>query len=176
MRIQQLQFEQIEPYAKHIIKHMSESGIDNLVYVPRDRGYVYDLEEMKEKISKRMKIELTMPGWERAFVIWDEEKIVGHLQLRAPNLENSMHRNLVGIGLDLECRGKKLGTKLMEAGIEWLKKETKVEWLDLNVFSHNLPAIALYKKLGFKEVGRVVDMFRVDGESICDLHMTLKLV
>jgi len=48
-------------------------------------------------------------------------------------------------------------------------------WIDLGVFAHNEAARALYKSVGFVEVGTVKDQFRVDGVSIDDVSMTLAL-
>jgi ribosomal protein S18 acetylase RimI-like enzyme len=71
-------------------------------------------------------------------------------------------------------RGRKLGESLMRHAISWARSEALV-WMDLNVLDGNVPAIALYRKLGFVETGRVTDRFRIDGASIGDLSMTLDL-
>jgi ribosomal protein S18 acetylase RimI-like enzyme len=61
----------------------------------------------------------------------------------------------------------------MEAAIGFAKQADTLVWLDLHVFGHNAPAIALYRSLGFAETGRIEDRFRVEGQSIDDLLMTL---
>ena len=48
-------------------------------------------------------------------------------------------------------------------------------WIDLGVFEENVPAMRLYTALGFVPTGRVEDRFRVEGASITDVQMSLKL-
>ncbi len=48
-------------------------------------------------------------------------------------------------------------------------------WLDLWIFAHNAPAWALYHKIGFIEVGRLPDQFRIGQMSITDVAMVLQL-
>ncbi len=48
-------------------------------------------------------------------------------------------------------------------------------WLDAEVFGHNEPALRLHRKLGFAEVGRVSDMYRIEGAPVDDIRLTLKL-
>jgi ribosomal protein S18 acetylase RimI-like enzyme len=48
-------------------------------------------------------------------------------------------------------------------------------WLDLWVFAHSAPAWALYHKIGFIEVGRLPDQFRIGQMSIEDVAMVLQL-
>lgn len=166
---------QIDLYIKHLHQHMSESGIDDIVYTPYHRGFKHPLKEMKNKTKERLKLKLTELNWVRVFGAFENEKLLGHLDLRGAHLPTSLHRCQLGIGLDKHARGRGLGNELMLAAIEWVKNETELEWIDLNTFSHNKAALELYKKCGFIQVGCVEDMFRVDGEQIADLQMTLKI-
>ncbi len=50
-----------------------------------------------------------------------------------------------------------------------------LEWIDLKVFAHNTPARSLYRELGFVDIGVVRDRFRIGGQSIDDVIMTLDL-
>ena len=50
------------------------------------------------------------------------------------------------------CRKRGVGEKLLETIITF-SKENNYENINLEVSSENEPAINLYKKLGFKEVG-----------------------
>lgn len=173
--IRKLKRTEIEKYVVHLHAHMSESGIDNIIYTPYSRSHRHDFEKLKEGITKRFSTSISKVNWERVFVAVENNKFVGHLDLRGAHIESSLHRCRLGMGLDREYRARGLGSKLISYAIDWIKKETTVEYIDLYTFSHNKPAILLYKKAGFKLIGSAVDMFRVDGKSICDYQMTKKI-
>jgi len=50
-------------------------------------------------------------------------------------------------------RGRGVGTALMVAAIDWAR-EQGLHKLSLNVFAHNVAAIALYRKFGFTALSR----------------------
>ena len=58
-----------------------------------------------------------------------------------------------------EWRGRGVGSALLGAAIEWARSEG-LHKLSLSVFAHNEAAIALYRKLGFVEEGRLVKHYR----------------
>jgi RimJ/RimL family protein N-acetyltransferase len=115
------------------------------------------------------------PGWERAWGVFDSDRMIGHLDLKTRPLATSAHRAIVGIGIEETHRRMGLGLRLMETAIEWAQSQEQLSWLDLNVFANNEAAVRLYAKCGFVEVGRISDMFRVDGQSMNDIQMVLKL-
>ena len=43
------------------------------------------------------------------------------------------------------------------------------------MFAHNERARRLYEKLGFVEIGRTEDAYRMGKQSIDDVHMTLRI-
>jgi len=66
------------------------------------------------------------------------------------------HTADVGIALSHEMRGKGIGEALMTRTIELARKRMRgLEMLHLKSFDYNDRAQALYKKMGFVEVGRV---------------------
>jgi RimJ/RimL family protein N-acetyltransferase len=167
--------ESAEAYAEHLCRHMSESGIDNIIYTPYRRHHPHSAQNFLEQMLPRMQSDLLTPHWERVFVAKIEGKIVGHLDLRGPAHDTGLHRCRLGMGLDPEARGQGLGSELLRKAISWVKSETQIDWIDLYTFSHNHPAISLYKKFGFRQVGLIEDLFRIDGESISDYSMALKI-
>lgn len=60
----------------------------------------------------------------------------------------------LGMAIKEGYRGLGIGTKLLETLIHRLK-EQKVKRLSLSVDPHNLPAMKLYQRFGFKEVGKI---------------------
>ena len=102
-------------------------------------------------------------------------RIVGHVDLHGSPLNSGLHRATLGIGVETDHRGLGAGEALMRTALDWARRQHSLEWIDLQVFAHNLPAITLYKKLGFVETGRTVDLLRVDGQRLDDVQMALGL-
>lgn len=68
----------------------------------------------------------------------------------------SSHVADAGIALSKEIRGKGIGPALMEKTIALARKRMRgLEIIQLKAFSYNAKALALYRKLGFAEVGRI---------------------
>jgi RimJ/RimL family protein N-acetyltransferase len=63
-------------------------------------------------------------------------------------------RHVADLGLMVAAghRRKGIGTALLEQAVRWAK-ETDVSKLELHVFPHNAPAIALYETFGFVREG-----------------------
>ena len=115
-------------------------------------------------------------NWLRYWLaIHEEQGIVGHVDLKGPQLKVQMHRCLLGIGIENGHRGRGLGRRLMQAAIDFARAEPGLEWVDLSVFAHNTGARALYRNLGFAELGQVEDKFRIRDDSITDVIMALDL-
>ena len=70
----------------------------------------------------------------------------------------------LGMMVALDWRGRGVGSALVAAAIEWARAHG-LHKLALGVFPHNHVAIALYRKFGFVEEGRLVrHIRRSDGE------------
>ena len=120
---------------------------------------------------------LSETGWQRCFVALsaDESKIVADVNLKGDALRTGLHRCEIGIGIERAYRRQGLGRRLMATAIEFAAATKVLEWIDLKVFAHNTPARNLYQALGFVEVGTVRDRFRIGGQSIDDVLMTVDL-
>ncbi len=65
----------------------------------------------------------------------------------------------IGMAVAKEWRGRGIGAALLACAIDWARGEG-VHKLCLQVFPHNEAAIALYRKFGFIEEGRLVKQYR----------------
>ncbi len=100
-----------------------------------------------------------------------DTEIVGSLQVRA----NRFGFGELAMAVAREWRGRGVGSALMAVGIEW-SRERDLHKLVLDVFPHNVAAIALYRKFGFVQEGRRVKQFRrANGEFWDSLDMGLLL-
>tara|TARA_B100000029_G_scaffold513768_1_gene614360 strand:- start:183 stop:749 length:567 start_codon:yes stop_codon:yes gene_type:complete len=165
-----------EGFVEHVIEHNQESGADgDVIFMPYSRTEPYDKDKNIPIAQKRWSTPMNTPGWRRCFAAFHGSKMVGHVELCGGLLRSDLHRVELGMGLVREHRRQGLGTRLLEVSIEWLRAETDVVWLDLGVFAHNAPAIALYQSMGFVERGRTPDQYRVEGTHIENINMSLYL-
>jgi RimJ/RimL family protein N-acetyltransferase len=165
----------LDAYVAHILRHMPESGVGGApVFAPYDTGHAPDPMRVRDQRDASWRLTLDRPGWERAFGLRDGERIVGHAELKGGRLPAEMHRATLGMGIEAAYRGQGHGARLVGACID-LARQAGLAWIDLGVFGGNAPAIALYTRLGFRQVGVVPDRFRVDGRPVDDISMVLRL-
>ena len=83
------------------------------------------------------------------------------------------HRASLGIAVVQEYWNTGLGTVLINGAID-LARKAGYEQLELGVFSDNSSALHLYQKLGFQEVGRMPNAFKLpDGSYADEIMMVL---
>ncbi len=81
------------------------------------------------------------------------DDLIGWLILTRGSFEYNHHSAEIGMGLLSSYRGMGIGTALLQEAIAWARR-AGLEKLCLGVRASNLPAQALYRKLGFAEEGR----------------------
>jgi RimJ/RimL family protein N-acetyltransferase len=108
------------------------------------------------------------------FVAETAAGIVGRLSIARDRHPYSRHVAEVGLMVDAGQRRRGIGSALMEEAMKWAKASgiTKVE---LEVFPHNAPAIALYRKLGFEEEGRRRRRYLIGGHHVDAVLMAIQL-
>lgn len=163
---------------EHYMRHFAESGTEgDIVFHPLQEFWQKrDLKYYVDRWDVAWDKPTSEAGWERAWILFaDGDRAVGHVTLRSLGLQSNLHRCLVGLGLERHARGGGWGRRLMEAALAWAREQSILEYVDLDVFSHNTKARALYASLGFIETGHRIDQFRVGSQSIDDIRMELKL-
>jgi ribosomal protein S18 acetylase RimI-like enzyme len=89
-----------------------------------------------------------------AFCALDGEKVVGWIDIYQGQSPRMSHRGFLGMGIIKKYRGLGIGTMLLKKAIEHAKY-TDLEQIELSVYTTNEAAIKLYKKFGFREIGRI---------------------
>lgn len=177
-RIQALDEHLADSFSEHFQRHRAESGRGERHFMP------YGPEDPLGPTAPdlwRLNLTVDTPGWQRWFVATldgadEHPRTVGHVDLKGDTISTGMHRCELGIGIERSYRGHGLGRRLMLHATEFARATGTIEWVDLKVFAHNAPARALYRALGFQEVGTVTDRFRIADASIDDVLMTLRVV
>ena len=163
-----------DAYAQHIVEHMAESGRGGLPHFAISR--VWSRDEVRTSFIGRLAKGLDEPLWGRAWLLVDERRIVGHIELRGGRVPAEMHRTTLGMGMLRAFTGQGHGARLVETAVRWARDEAGLRWIDLGVFSANAPARKLYARMGFVEVGLREDAFHLDaGPKIDDVQMALRL-
>ncbi|UCG01890.1 MAG: GNAT family N-acetyltransferase [Candidatus Heimdallarchaeota archaeon] len=100
------------------------------------------------------------------------QKYIGNIRLKILNTVSK--RGDISLGIfNPEFRDKGLGTEALELAIEFGFETLNLLSLELRVFSNNFRAIAVYKKLGFREIGVRRKADYINGEFLDDLMMDL---
>ena len=96
------------------------------------------------------------------------QEIVGHAILDPLKLAVTSHVVDLTIAVHEGYQGRGLGKQLLSHLIDWARSSPRIERMELRVRSANTPAIALYKKLGFVEEGRMVRRLKIAPDRYLD--------
>ena len=95
-------------------------------------------------------------------------RIVGLVTSRVDSRQRVAHTIRVGLAVDREWRGKRLGEALLRVFIDWAAATPGLMRIELNVTDGNEPAQRLYKKLRFEEEGRRKGAIRLGDKEYRD--------
>jgi RimJ/RimL family protein N-acetyltransferase len=93
------------------------------------------------------------------FVAESSTGIVGRLSIARDSHPASHHVADLGLMVAAGWRRQGIGWALLEAAVEWARG-IGIRKLELHVFPHNLPAIALYEEFGFRREGYRKEHYR----------------
>jgi RimJ/RimL family protein N-acetyltransferase len=106
------------------------------------------------------------------FVAETSAGVVGRLSVARDSNPVSHHVAELGLMVEAGTRRRGVGTALMEEAVNWARA-SGVTKLELHVFPHNEPAIALYRKLGFEDEGNRRRHYRIAGHYVDAILMAL---
>ena len=171
--VRMLRLHDLERTADHLEAHMAESGRDgDAIFTPQEH---FDRERFMARREQWWIAPVGDGDWERAWGVFQHDALVGHLDLAGEGIPGQGHRARLGMGLVRAARRQGHGTRLMRAAIDWAREQPGLAWIDLGVFGDNLGAQHLYERFEFQRIGVKRDRFRVQGQSIDDIEMTLRL-
>lgn len=110
----------------------------------------------------------------RYLVAETEGRIVGHGMLDPLPLAAVRHVVRLTLVVHPGWQGRGIGQALLGSLIDWARAAPSVEKIELHVRSSNAPAQALYRKMGFTEMGRWRRRVKVGpGQYLDDVAMEL---
>ena len=92
----------------------------------------------------------------------DGVEVIGMLSIERLTHYQENHRAHIAVSVKKECRSKGIGTQLLNMAKTWAK-ENSVQSIELEAIAIN-PAISLYKKLGYKEIGLIINGVKISEE------------
>jgi RimJ/RimL family protein N-acetyltransferase len=108
------------------------------------------------------------------FVAETPEGIVGRLSIARDPHPASAHVADLGLMVAAGYRRRGIGRRLLKQAIDWAR-ESRVTKLELHVFPHNTPAIALYEEFGFVREGFRRRHYRRGGEYVDAILMAYEV-
>ncbi|WP_342119084.1 GNAT family N-acetyltransferase [Pseudoduganella sp. OTU4001] len=173
--IRPLHSEELAVFFHYLNDHLLDNGRDGApLFQPMSRSSSGFPPEKASGFSTGLQAHFGQPGWRRVWVALEGEDIIGHIDLRSRPEPAARHRCLLGMGVHRNARRGGLGTALVATAVEWARGQG-LEWVDLEVLAGNAPARGLYRKMGFQQTGEIEDLFRIDGESLGYVFMSLQL-
>jgi len=103
------------------------------------------------------------------------DRVIGHLNVSREDGPMTGHVASLGMAVAPDWRGRGVGSALLVEAIRWAK-EMRVEKLALSVYPHNEAALALYRKFGFQEEGRLTGHSKKSIGYLDEIVMGLWLV
>ncbi|MCB0744988.1 MAG: GNAT family N-acetyltransferase [Ignavibacteriae bacterium] len=125
------------------IRNANLTDTDSIVSLTIELGYSPTHEEIKSKIKKISKID------EQAVFVAEYENVIGwiHITLVEP-LESLPFVEIKGIVVNLNFRGKGIGTKLIEEAEKWASSKG-LNRIRVRTNIKRAETIDYYKKIGF---------------------------
>ena len=105
-----------------------------------------------------------------------ENKIISNSSIDKKMADKSAadHRCSLGIAVLKEFRRKGLGSIIMELLIEQARSVFKSEVIELTMYADNESAMQMYKKFGFREIGRIPKGMKYDDNKYVDEIIMIK--
>jgi RimJ/RimL family protein N-acetyltransferase len=141
--------------------------------VARERRYLTFLDAPPLEAARRFVSHNIAAGYPH-FVALHGDRVVGWCNVMPQDRPATRHRGLLGMGLLAEWRGRGVGRRLIERAIE-ASRAIPLTRVELTVRADNDAAIALYRRVGFKEEGRRRRALLVDEVYYDDILMALLL-
>jgi putative acetyltransferase len=159
----------------YTIRAMAETDLEQIVALRNLPGIRWGtLSTPFESVARMRNHVAAAPQQGTHLVACAQGRVVGVAQLQGNRMARRAHSATLGINVHDDWQGKGVGTALFAALTDLADHWLGVRRLELDVFTDNAAAIALYKKFGFTiETTETCEAFR-DGAYV-DSHMMARL-
>ncbi|MDH5681541.1 MAG: GNAT family N-acetyltransferase [Spirochaetota bacterium] len=123
-------------------------------------------ERLMTAAQQRDKIEYVLSKPNSTILVAElSSQLVGYISLTGGPYQRNKHVGHIVISVLQDYSGRGIGTKLFVELESWAHG-VGIHRLELCTMTHNAPAIALYKKMGYKIEGEKRDSLRVNGNYV----------
>ncbi len=136
--------------------------------------FITEPDELREDVASKFDLIRSIARTlnSRLLVARAGPRLAGMASACGGTLRRTRHLARIEMMVDSPFRAAGVGSALLAGIIEWGVENPEVSKLSLQVYAHNEPAVALYRKFGFVEEGRRVGEYRfADGSTRDDLLM-----
>lgn len=126
---------------------------------------IHSTSRMTSNVSEREWVEDIMKRGGHTFAIISkkDDKLIGNCGLMRTDYKDGVSTIGIFIGEE-DFRGKGLGTEVIDLLLDFGFNQLRLHNINLEVFDFNEPALACYKKVGFKEYGRRHECYYLNGQ------------
>lgn len=156
----------IVPIARHHLAGF-HSALDR---VAREGRHLAMLEAPSFVRTRRLVLDSLKAGAIHVVAVAGYDEVIGWCDMRPKSAPTLRHSAVLGMGLIASYRGQGLGSRMLAATLD-AAGQAGLQRAELVVRADNAPAIALYRRFGFKLEGTLRDYLRVDGVSHDALQM-----
>ncbi len=173
----QINFRKLVIPTPEIAMHMNDWANDReIVHLMRpsfspeelEAETVVSVESLEERIDRGYVI----------YLIYGDEQLIGEINYVVDPPQLMRHeKGSAWIGISIgpaSVRGRGIGVKAMQH-LEGEIRAAGYHRIELGVFEYNAPAIRLYKKMGYQEIGRIEEFTYWDGKMWTDIRMEKRL-
>ena len=141
-----------------------ESESNNMLRDPKERTTTD--EDQKQSITR------ILSSSHSIFLVAEEsDQLLGFIAILGDDLNKKRHSKYIAMGVLSEYQGKKIGSALMEAAVNFCSEQNALR-IELTVITTNLKAISLYKKFGFEIEGTRRNSLMVQGHLVDEYLMS----
>ena len=168
-----------------VIKECSLEDIEKVKYISEktfyetfaDQNTEEDMNKyLKENFSyEKMTYEINN-SYSKFYIVENNDDVVAYMKINSDKAQiEEGHNNTIEVQRIYvleDFKGKRIGKALIQKAME-IGKESKVDYLWLGVWEHNIKAIGFYEKLGFKKFD--THIFKLGDDEQVDHLMKLVL-
>jgi len=178
MKVTTLTVDMLAQFFAYLDRHLLENGMEGeALFQPMSKSESILTNNQRASFAKGLEQPFENSLWRHVLVAMnDGVEIVGHVDIRHHKEKHTFHRGLLGIGVIKAYRKQGVANALMKGLFSFIKEKQCVDYVDLWIISENSAAKEFYIKRGFSIKGELLDMFRIDGQSIAYTLMSIKLL